>query len=163
MTPERWRRVEELYDAALMRGADSRDAFLADACAGDEELRREVESLLTQPVSAEGFLEAPAVATPDPSILSGKRLGIYEVLEQIGAGGMGVVYRARDTKLRRDVAIKILPTAFTSNPDRMARFEREARVLATLNDPHIGAIYGFGRVRRDSGAGPRTGAWRNTG
>jgi serine/threonine-protein kinase len=143
MTPERWRRVEELYDAALMRGADSRDAFLSEACAGDEELRREVASLLTQPVTTQGFLKGPAVAALDRSMLSGKRLGIYEVHEQIGVGGMGEVYRARDTKLRRDVAIKILPSIFTNDPERLARFEREARMLAALNHPHIGAIYGL--------------------
>ena len=73
----------------------------------------------------------------------GARLGPYEVLATLGAGGMGEVYRAHDTKLRRDVAIKILPAAFTSDPDRLARFEREARLLASLNHPHIGAIYGF--------------------
>src|SRR6202011_4868503 len=66
----------------------------------------------------------------------------YKVLSLIGRGGMGEVYRARDTKLGRDVAIKVLPRAFTSDPDRLARFEREARVLASLNHSHIGAIYG---------------------
>ncbi len=75
--------------------------------------------------------------------VTGRRIGIYEVHARIGAGGMGEVYRARDTKLGRDVAIKILPTLFTSDPDRLARFEREARVLASLNHPHIGAIYGL--------------------
>jgi serine/threonine protein kinase len=73
---------------------------------------------------------------------AGTRLGPYEIQAPIGAGGMGEVYRARDTKLRRDVAIKILPQIFTSDPERLARFEREARILATLNHPHIEAIYG---------------------
>src|SRR5215203_3733853 len=72
----------------------------------------------------------------------GSRLGAYEVLSLLGAGGMGEVYRARDTKLGRDVAIKILPRAFTSDPERLARFEREARMLAALNHPNIGSIYG---------------------
>ena len=76
-------------------------------------------------------------------MLTGRRLGAYQVQARIGAGGMGEVYRARDTKLGRDVAIKILPRAFTSDPDRLARFEREARMLAALNHPHIGAIYGL--------------------
>src|SRR2546426_12431659 len=75
--------------------------------------------------------------------LVGQRLGPYEIGSLIGSGGMGDVYRARDTTLDRDVAIKILPDAFTADPDRRARFEREARVLAALNHPHIGAIYGF--------------------
>ena len=73
----------------------------------------------------------------------GTRLGAYDVRALIGAGGMGEVYRARDTKLNRDVALKILPLAFASDPDRLARFEREAQVLASLNHPHVGAIYGF--------------------
>ena len=74
---------------------------------------------------------------------SGTRFGSYEIQSALGAGGMGEVYRARDTRLGRDVAIKVLPAAFTDNPDRLARFEREARVLATLNHPHIAAIYGL--------------------
>src|SRR5262245_37405495 len=74
--------------------------------------------------------------------LAGTRLGHYELVSILGAGGMGDVYRARDTRLRRDVAIKVLPAAFTSDPDRLARFEREALALAALNHPHIGAIYG---------------------
>ena len=77
------------------------------------------------------------------SLTPGTRLGPYEMTAQIGVGGMGEVYRAHDTKLGRDVAIKILPSHFTSDPDRLARFEREARVLASLNHPHIGAIYGL--------------------
>ena len=77
------------------------------------------------------------------SALTGRRLGVYHVQERIGAGGMGEVYLARDTRLGRDVAIKILPQIFTADPDRLARFEREARVLASLNHPNIGAIYGF--------------------
>ena len=77
------------------------------------------------------------------SLAAGARLGPYEVAAAIGAGGMGEVYRARDTKLNRDVALKILPPAFASDPDRLARFHREAQVLASLNHPHIAAIYGF--------------------
>src|SRR5436190_895618 len=76
-------------------------------------------------------------------IIAGTRLGSYEVIAAIGAGGMGEVYRARDTKLGRDVALKILPATFAADPDRLARFHREAQVLASLNHPHIGAIYGF--------------------
>ena len=88
----------------------------------------------------------PRIITPVSRLVPltpGTRIGSYEIVAQIGAGGMGEVYRARDTKLGRDVAIKILPTLFTSDPDRLARFEREARVLASLNHPHIGAIYGL--------------------
>ncbi len=150
MTPERWRRVEELYHAALTRDEGDRTAFLVRACAGDDALQREVESLLTQPASARGFLDGPTVAVaaqlPNDivtSVLSGRRLGAYQVQVRIGVGGMGEVYSARDTRLGRDVALKILPRLFTSDPERLARFEREARVLASLNHPHIGAIYGL--------------------
>ena len=73
----------------------------------------------------------------------GTRIGVYEILGSLGAGGMGEVYRARDTKLERDVALKVLPPAFTEDVDRVARFNREARLLASLNHPHIGTIYGF--------------------
>ena len=84
-----------------------------------------------------GYTAAPL------NLSRGARIGVYEILGPLGAGGMGEVYRARDTKLGRDVALKILPPAFTADADRVARFEREARLLASLNHPHIGAIYGF--------------------
>jgi serine/threonine protein kinase len=150
MTPDRWAVVERLYHDALTRPAHGRVAFLAEACAADEALRHEVESLLARSAPTADFLEEPAIAlaatmasAPGVSLLTGRRIGVYDVLAPLGAGGMGEVYRARDTKLGREVAIKILPRGFTSDPDRLARFEREARMLATLNDPHIGAIYGF--------------------
>ena len=82
------------------------------------------------------------MSDPGPATLTGHRIGVYQVLALLGTGGMGEVYRARDTTLGRDVAIKFLPRLFTSDPDRLARFEREAQMLAALNDPHIGAIYG---------------------
>ena len=124
--------------------------FLREACRGDEPLRRDVESLLTFENDAQAFMEgsafeiAPALLQPETlTPLIGQRLGPYEVGALLGAGGMGDVYRARDTTLGRDVAIKILPDVFTTDADRRARFEREARLLAALNHPHIGAIYGF--------------------
>ena len=150
MTPERWQQIERLYHAALDRDASQRAAFLDGACGGDEALRQEIESLLAREQSAEGFLVTPAAealakAMAEDAVpsLTGRQLGTYKVLSLLGAGGMGEVYRARDTKLGRDVAIKILPRVFTGDPERLARFEREARVLASLNHPHIGAIYGL--------------------
>jgi len=149
---DRLQHVERLYHAALARRQSDRASFLDEACAGDETLRREVESLLAYAADADDFLASPAVdllatgnapANPLPRALMGQRLGPYEITSLIGSGGMGQVYRARDTKLGRDVAIKILPDAFLDDADRRARFEREARVLASLNHPHIGAIYGF--------------------
>jgi serine/threonine protein kinase/Tol biopolymer transport system component len=157
MTSDRWAKVERLYHAALAHDAGERAAFLREACADDDSLRREVESLLAQPVSGD-FVAAPAIAVAAELVsgaetppLKGRRFGVYQILELIGAGGMGEVYRARDTRLGRDVAIKILPRAFTAHPDRLARFEREARVLASLNHPHIAAIYGIEDVSLDDG------------
>ena len=148
--PERRRRIEELCDAALDRDARERVAFVAAACGHDEALRAEVEALLAHAQKAEGFLEASmgevaahVLAAEDGASLVGRRIGSYEILSVLGRGGMGEVYRARDTKLGRDVAIKVVADAFLSDPERLARFEREARVLATLNHPHIGAIYGW--------------------
>ena len=123
MTPERWQQVEEIFHAALGRSESERVRFLADACAGDAELLREVKSLLAQPASVRGFLDGPAMAAAaltagdiSAATLTGRRLGAYHVYERIGAGGMGEVYRARDTKLGRDVAIKILPTTSRASP-----------------------------------------------
>src|SRR5688500_6941866 len=106
MTPERWRRVEELYQAALQQPSGRQRAFLRRECAGDESLCSEVESLLAQGTSApalDGF--AGVMATDDGSTFIGRRLGDYEIRARIGAGGMGEVYRAHDVKLDRDVAI----------------------------------------------------------
>src|SRR5688500_9671054 len=147
---ERRRKIESLYHAARARPAADRAAFLAQVCDGDENLRREVESLLAQPVSAQGVLDGTAlgaasntIGASDGATLIGSRLGAYHVLAPLGAGGMGEVYRARDTRLGRDVAIKILPRAYTADPARLARLDREARVLAALNHPNIASIYGL--------------------
>jgi serine/threonine protein kinase/Tol biopolymer transport system component len=148
MNPDRWQQISQIYDAALKRHARDRSGFLREACAGDDALQQEVASLLSNESQAGGVLSEPAFAaaagivTYPGTALTGRRIGVYQVQTLLGAGGMGEVYRARDTKLGRDVAFKILPRVFTSDPDRLARFEREARVLASLNHPHIGAIYG---------------------
>jgi serine/threonine protein kinase/Tol biopolymer transport system component len=150
VTPDRWRKIEELYHLAVAREESERTAFLDEACAGDEELRREVGSLLAQEKGAEGFLESPALQLAakrmaqdqTPSLL-GQRLGLYQVLSLLGAGGMGEVYRARDTRLQRDVAIKVLPRPFVDDPDRLSRFRREAQLLASLNHPNIATIHGL--------------------
>ena len=143
MDDQRWRRLEDLYHAARSLPAGARGEFLADECRGDESLRREVESLLRQPDQT--WVPAERGTRPDAPqfMMVGRRIGGYQISALIGAGGMGEVYRARDAKLGRNVAIKILPSHFTSDPDRLARFEREARVLASLNHSHIGAIYGL--------------------
>ena len=150
MDPDRRDQISDLYDAALARPGGERRAFLKEACAGDEVLRQEVESLLGYESAAARFLETPAAAiagaldgAPGRSLMVGRQLGPYKILAPLGAGGMGEVYRAHDSKLGREVAIKILPPHFTADAERRARFAREARLLATLNHPHIGAIYGL--------------------
>ena len=148
--PERRRRVEDVCDAALAHDVRERAAFVASACGGDEVLRKDVEALLTHAERAQRFLEAPigevaayVLADTHGALLPGRQIGSYRILSLLGAGGMGEVYRARDTKLGRDVAVKVVAEAFLSSPERLARLEREAQVLATLNHPHIGAIYGL--------------------
>src|SRR2546430_16245906 len=137
-----------LFHEARERTPAERDAFLARACAHDPMLRREVESLLAQ--GPGGVLNAPVgalvaelVTPPVPRLAPGSSVGPYRIERLLAVGGMGEVYRARDTTLGRDVAIKILPRQFTTDPERLARFEREARMLAALNHPNIGAIYGL--------------------
>ena len=148
--PEHRRRVEEICDAALDRDVGERAAFVAAACGDDRALRREVEALLAHAQAAEGFLATPIgevaariLADEEQVSLVGRQIGFYKVLSLLGSGGMGKVYRAHDTKLGRDVAIKVVAGVLPSDPARLARFEREARLLATLNHPHIGAIYGL--------------------
>ena len=149
MSSDRWRQVEDLCHAALAFRAEERRPFLVQACDGDEALLREVESLIAQESSATAFMSVPAAALAGSAgldqpraALVGARFGSYTIRSLLGAGGMGEVYRAHDDTLGREVAIKLLSPAFTAEPERRARFEREARMLATLNHPHIGAIYG---------------------
>jgi eukaryotic-like serine/threonine-protein kinase len=150
MTPERWQQIERLYHSALEREESQRAAYLNAACAGDESLVKEVESLLAQDKGAQGFLEAPAIEVAAKILnddrersLLGRQMGCYQILSLLGAGGMGEVYLAHDSKLRRDVAIKVLPAAFVHDSERLSRFQREARMLAALNHPNIATIYGL--------------------
>jgi serine/threonine protein kinase/Tol biopolymer transport system component len=143
MTPERWRQVTEVFHAVLARAESARAGYLDQVCAGDPALRAEVDAMLAIP-SESASLDAISLKESSTSQFEpGTMIGPYRIECLIGAGGMGEVYRARDTKLGRDVAIKILPHAFTADRERLARFEREARMLAALNHPHIGAIYGI--------------------
>jgi serine/threonine protein kinase len=146
---KRWRQIEEICDVALQRLPSERAAFLRDACPNDDELRHDVEAILANTSRAEVFLEQPVAAvaaqvieTSANAVLTGCRLNALVIGPLIGAGGMGHVYRARDTELHRDVAVKVLPAEFAHDPDRLARFAREARVLATLNHPNIAQIHG---------------------
>ena len=153
MTPERARDIERICDDALERPVLERAGFLVQACDGDSELRHEVERLLAYEHAASDFLETPPIVnsafsagTTPQALAVGQQIGWYTLLSSLGAGGMGEVYRARDSVLGRDVAIKVLPPAFANDPDRLARFEREARVLAALNHPNIATIYGVERA-----------------
>ena len=145
---ERWQKVEQIHDSAMEREPSQRANFVKEACGGDESLRREVESLLAQEGATGSFQEAPALevaarglAEESSRSLVGRQIASYQVLSLIGAGGMGEVYRAHDRKLGREIAIKVLPKEFSQDPERLGRLEREARLLASLNHPHVGAIY----------------------
>ena len=148
MSDPPWARVEELFHAALERAPGEREAFLHEACGADEDLRREVLSLLAEQSSAERMMERPAAsaATQRLAIVRGTRLGPYEVEALLGAGGMGEVYKARDTRLGREVAVKVLPADFASDPERLRRFEREARAVASLSHPHIASLFDVGQA-----------------
>jgi eukaryotic-like serine/threonine-protein kinase len=162
VTDERWPRVKALFQAAVERPPAERAAFLTAATGDDDAVRREVASLLTSDTSNVSFLDQLPVASesghadllaalpasmdptlPHPVLTAGRRVGPYDIVAPLGAGAMGEVYRAHDTTLNRDVALKVLPELFAVDADRLARFTREAQVLASLNHPNIAAIYGL--------------------
>jgi Tol biopolymer transport system component/serine/threonine protein kinase len=152
VTAERWHQITEIFHAALALEAAKRQAFLASRCVGDSSLRREVEAMLGAHQQDSGFGE-PAAVLPTPldapssgsgvTLVAGTRVGPYEIVSLLDVGGMGAVYRARDSRLRRDVAVKVLLPAVVGDADRLARFAREARVLASLNHPHIAQVFGL--------------------
>jgi eukaryotic-like serine/threonine-protein kinase len=137
---DRWGRVEAVLHEALSRPPQERAAYLDEACADDPEVRREVSSLLAQESGAQSFLDEPVYAAP--SIPIGQRIGVYRVDGRVGAGGMGEVYRAHDTRLGRNVAIKFVSRPLAHDPEAFVRIGQEARALAALNHPNIASIYG---------------------
>src|SRR5262245_37673537 len=150
---ERWDTAKRIHQAALEREVSQRAVFVREACAGDEALQREVESLLEYQEDAETFLESPALvfaakATSEASakVLVGTKLSHYQVQSLLGAGGMGEVYRAQDPRLERTVALKILPTDLAVDADRMQRFTREAKAASALNHPNVATIYDIGEA-----------------
>ncbi|HZI46798.1 MAG TPA: serine/threonine-protein kinase, partial [Pyrinomonadaceae bacterium] len=151
MTPERWQKVEEIFQGALDLPETERPSALANACAGDLELQRETTSLLKAHDAAVDFLEE-SVLELDADVLiregderrAGIRIAHYEILERLGSGGMGEVYLARDERLARLVALKILPTYFVSEAERLRRFQMEARAASALNHANILTVYEVG-------------------
>src|SRR6202453_666642 len=151
MSPQLFQRLREIYHAALDRPSDERSSFLEQACSGDAALQREVRSLLNADAEAGSFLATAADAGLDTQMLgvagvplTGRVLGFYEVLSPLGAGGMGEGYLARDTRLGRNLAIKLLPNSHRLDSERVRRFEREARAASALNHPNIITIYDIG-------------------
>ena len=141
MTPEQWAQVNDLLHEAMQLAPERRAAFLDEACASDASLRHEVESLLAADQQAgSSFLQPPLTV----GFVKGDRLGDYEILSLVGAGGMGEVYRARDLRLRREVAIKVLPASVSCDPERLRRFEQEAMAVAALNHPNVLAVFQMG-------------------
>jgi serine/threonine protein kinase len=151
MKLERWRRIDQLLEAALERRPEERAAFLSAACVGDESLRMEVEALLRSDEAAESFIEEPAatlaahvLAKQSDRSLAGQRISHYKIMSRLGAGGMGEIYLAEDLKLARKVAIKFLPPALIADEQARRRLLREARAAAALDHPNICTIYEVG-------------------
>src|SRR6516164_3438137 len=144
MTPKRWEKVRDVLGQVLELASDRRSQFLENACTNDPSLRSEVESLLSSDETARSsFLQSQP--TPAAALSKGTKLGDYEIVSLVGSGGMGEVYRARDTKLNREVAIKVLPAYWSRDPERLQRFELEARAAAALNHPNITSIFHVGQ------------------
>src|SRR6266542_2801272 len=151
MKAERWKQVDDLFQSAVERPPEERAAFLDEVCNDDEGMRREVESLLTSYEQAENFIEVPAfevapelVTNDRAGALVGKLIGHYRIESLIGIGGMGEVYLARDERLGRKAALKLLPNSLTTDETQLSRFKNEARSASALNHPNILTVYEIG-------------------
>ena len=153
MTPELYQRIQALVQSALELESGDRVSFLNEACAGDESLRRQVESLLVSHEQAGSFLESPAAEVAAPLVtdaqtrlMAGEAIGPYRILSQIGSGGMGEVYLAHDTRLGRKIALKLVSASFTKDDERVRRFRQEASAASALNHPNILTIHEVGQT-----------------
>jgi serine/threonine protein kinase/dipeptidyl aminopeptidase/acylaminoacyl peptidase len=157
MKPERWQQLDGLFHAALDRTPEQRAAFLDEACAGDESLRKQVEALLVSHEEAGSFIDSPAMevearglgadlGTQEAELRTGELVSHYRIIAPLGLGGMGQVFLAHDMTLGRKVALKLLPAEFTRNTDRVRRFHQEARAASSLNHPNIITVHEIGQA-----------------
>ncbi|MEO7660532.1 MAG: serine/threonine-protein kinase, partial [Pyrinomonadaceae bacterium] len=153
MTPERWHQIDAIFQAVIDLDPTARSALLSASCAGDDELRSEVESLISCDDQGLSFIDEPAVqvaasllATDEPELAKGQSIGHYEIVGLIGRGGMGEVYLAKDNRLNRQIALKFLPADYTKHKDRLRRFRREAQAASALNHPNILTIHEWSEV-----------------
>ena len=146
MKTDNWEKAKEIFGEALKLSPPERLRYLDQVCANDSDTRREVESLLASLETAESFLETPVVKAEPNKLEKGKCFGHYEIVKMLGAGGMGEVYLAKDKKLDRQVAIKILNEKFSQHESNLSRFTQEAKAASALNHPNILVIYEIGEA-----------------
>src|SRR5262245_38694364 len=154
MNAERYKKIDELFDAVLAVEPDERNGYLLQLCGDDSGLRHDVEALLEAHNKAGNFIEKPALEVAARQLaqnqqppMTGESFGHYQILTLLGAGGMGEVYLAEDSRLGRKVALKLLPSQYTQDTDRVSRFQRESRAASALNHPNILTIYDIGQFQ----------------